>query len=238
MKKAKKSKTAFVKNALKVKSKKNAVKISVNDNSISKGLIIKDGDKTLFKTKNDNYAFVNKGTHEFSIAAAKKGKQGTATVKVEEVKLSKKLAKKYKIVSATVKHSDAQDLCERFDANLAEVNAKDISKILKDAKKLIASGLTEVWIDRVVKKEDNTFSYMPTILSLTTGEGQVDPDNLYTEVQEYARAKIAALPSAKESKKKYKKAYAKAQSKIRARMDKALDKKDKTTARAVLCRLD
>ena len=103
---------------------------------------------------------------------------------------------------------------------------------------MIESGVTEVWIDRVVKDDDSTFSYMPTILNLANGKDQVDPDELYTEVNNYAKERMSALPSAKESKKKYKKAYEKAQSKIRERMDKALDKKDKTTSRAVLCRFD
>ena len=231
---ARKAKIASVKKALKIKSKK-PVKITVNDNGIKKGLIINDAGNKLFKTKKDNYAIVDKGTHEFTIAAAKKGKEGTATVKVEEVKLSKRLAKKYKIVSATVKHSDAEDLCQRFDATLAEVKEKDIANLLKDAKKLIAAGVTQVWIDRVVKAEDNTFSYMPTILDLTNGEDKVDPDNLYASVSQYAQEKMDKLPS-KDEKKKYKKAHAKAQEKIRKRMDKALDKKDKTTPRAVLCR--
>jgi hypothetical protein len=232
---ARKGKIATVKGELKIKSKKNPVKISVEDNGISKGLIVNDNGKKLFKTPKHNYAIVNKGEHAFTIAANKKGKEGSASVKVEEVKLSKKIAKKYKFVSAAVKHSDAQSLCESFDGVLAEVKEKDIAKILKAAKKFTKVADTEVWIDRVIS--DESYSHFPTALNLTTGKAVVDPEALYTECEEYAQKQITAITADKKSKK-YKKALTKAQAKIRKHMDKALDGKDKTVARAVLCRFD
>ena len=235
-KKARKAKYATVKKTLNVKSKKHPIKITVLDNSISKGLVVKDDETSLFKTSKDNYAIVNKGAHKFSIAAAKKNKEGTASIKVETVQASKKIAKKYILISSTVKHSDAQELCERFGANLAEVKAKDMATILKKAKSYVEAGVTEVWIDRLIS-EDDSFSYLPTILNLSTGESEVDPDGLFTSISDYSTSKLAKLPDLK-NKKKYKKAYAKAQAKIRKLMDKALDKKDKTVPRAVFCRLD
>ena len=237
-KKARKQKFATVKNSLKVKSKK-PVMITVNDNSIKKGLVVMDGEKKLFKTPKKSYAIVNSGSHDFNIMANKKGKTGVASIQVQEVKVSKKLAKKYKIVSNMVLASDAQELCERFGGNLAEVKESDIKKLIKDAKKLISKGVSEVWIDRVIKKENDEFSYLPTILNLETSSSQADPDNVYGDVTEYAyNARQANKYSETEEKKKYKKESAKIEDKIRRFTDKALDKKDMTTPRAVLCRFD
>ena len=235
-KKARKSKYALVKNALKLKSKK-PIKVTVEANGIKKGLTVKDGDKKLFKVKDSKYAILKEGSHAISVAANKKKVEGTATIKVEEVKLSKKINKKFKIVSATVKAKDAQGLCERFGGNLAEIKEKDIKKIVKAAKKLVKAGIEEVWIDRLIKDDDN-YQYLPYALDLKEGKVTADPDNVYEEFSEYADKKIANIDVSKDKKKKYKKALEKVQTKIRKHIDKALDGKDETKPRAVLCRFD
>ena len=236
-KKAHKSKYATVKNALKLKSKK-PIKITVDTNGINKGLIVKDGDKTLFKVKKDSkYAIIKEGTHDLTIAANKKGVEGTASIKVEEVKISKKIAKKYKIVANTVKAKDAQDLCERFGGNLAEIKEKDIAKIVKAAKKLTKAGINELWIDRVIK-DDEEFEYLPYVLNLSDSTVVADPDNAYNDFTGYADKEMESIKGLKDNKKKYKKALKKVQVKIRKHMDKVLDGKDNTTPRAVLCRFD
>lgn len=213
--------------------------VSVEDNGMKKGLTVNADGEKLFKTTKKSYAIIDSGKHEIGIVANKKKVEGTASVKVEEVKLSKKIAKKYKLVSSAVKASDAQELCERFGGSLAEVKEKDIAKIVKAAKKLIEAGVTQVWIDRVIKEEDETFSYFPTALDLARSKDVVDPDNVYGGSETYASEQINAIKYDKDSqKKKYKKALAKAEAKIRKHMDKLLDGKDTTERRPVLCRFD
>ena len=181
----------------------------------------------LFKTKNDNYAIVDKGDHEFTIAAAKKGKEGTATVKVEEVKLSKRLAKRYKHVQCLRQITPMlKRLCQRYKGTLAEVR-KGYCRDPRDAKKLVAAGVKDVWIDRVVKADDNTFSYMPTVLNLETGKDEVDPDsNLYAKVSRIRQRKDGQTPSRDE--KKYKKRKETQKRSVKLVWTKALDKKDKS----------
>ena len=238
LKHAKKSKYASVKNSLKLKSKK-PIMITVNDNNIKKGLTITDNGSKLFKTPKTSYAIVEKGTHNVNVVANKKGKKGTATIKVQEVKLSKKIAGKYKIVSSAVQYKDAQDLCERFGGQLAEVKEKDIKKIVKAAEKLVKKGFNSLWIDRVVGEEDEVDTYLPTVLNLLTSKAQDDPENQYSKITEYAAEQINAIKYDKKTeKKKYNKAFAKVEAKIRKYSDKYLDKTDKSEPRPVLCRVD
>jgi hypothetical protein len=233
---ARKSKVATVKNALKLKSKK-PIKVTVDATGIKKGLVVKDGDKKILKVKGSNYAILKEGSHALTVAANKKKTEGSATIKVEEVKLSKKIAKKFKFVATAVKAKDAQELCERFGGSLAEIKEKDIAKIVKAARKMVEAGFEQVWIDRVVDKDE--FQYLPYALNLKKKEVIADPDQVYDDFNEYANKQLAAIKVTKdENKKKYKKAYSKAQAKIRKHMDKVLDGKDKTRPRAVLCRFD
>lgn len=233
---ARKSSVATVKNALKLKSKK-PIKVTVDATGIKKGLVVKDGDKKILKVKGSNYAILKEGSHALTVAANKKKTEGSATIKVEEVKLSKKIAKKFKFVATAVKAKDAQELCERFGGNLAEIKEKDIAKIVKAARKMVEAGFEQVWIDRVVDKDE--FQYLPYALNLMKKEVIADPDQVYDDFNGYANKQLAAIKVTKdENKKKYKKAYSKAQAKIRKRMDKVLDGKDKTRPRAVLCRFD
>lgn len=233
---SKKSKYAGVKNALKLKSKK-PVMITVNDNEIEKGLSIKDNGELVFKTPKTSYAIVEKGSHKISVAANKKGKKGTATIKVQEVKLSKKIAKKYKIIANAVQYKDASQLCESFDGTLAEVREKDIEKIVKAALKMSKNKFKSLWIDRVVMKDDKN-TYLPTVLDLEKSMAVDDPEDQYSYIAKISEKEIGAITVDKENKKKYKKALLKAEAKIRKLTDKALDKKDKSTPRPVLCRFD
>jgi hypothetical protein len=242
-KKARKQSTSSVKNVLKVKSKKHPVLVSVASN-LKKGVKVMDGSEVLFKSDKKSYAFLEpKESHAIAIAAMKKKVEGAAAIQLSEVKLGKKIGSKkyrYRFVNAPVQYTDAQELCERFDGTLAEVREKDIADIVKAAKKMVAKNSdAQAWISRVISKDGDNFSYLPTALNLADGSPVVDPDTHFADVVKYDE-KFEELKAQKDSmkSKKYKKAVAKLEKQARKKTEKALDKKDKSSRRVVLCRFD
>lgn len=227
---------ASVKNTLKVDSQK-PVKLTVNDNNIKGGLTVSVDKSPVFKTSSKSYTILNSGSHKIGIVANRHKKEGIASVQVEEIEPSRKIAGKYKFIPSTFKYEDAQAVCQRFGGYLATVSEEDIAKIVASAKKLVNAGKTQVWISRVINNKKYS-PKIPTVLDLTTGSEIVDPDHLYDDA-------IFGVENASELNVVYDTNYPTSvkvpfgdKLKEYRRWDYILHQEDPTTPRAILCRFN
>ncbi len=255
-KKSRKSKDATSKGALRFESKKSYI-LNVSSD-IRTGVEVTDYSSTIMKTNGKNardYVILNgRESHSIALKSSKDKKEGHALLRFEKIRVSSainggkgKKKRTYRIVNAPVVMSDAKNVCEMFNYELADIDPEDYETIATAAAKYVKQGRAQLWADSEFVSEAETSAEKKNRKHRLTsgiqipGVFDINSANLSPYANEISNQIYAAIATAQEAIHKDEKNDSKIRREYREKLQKLsqdfMGKQDPTYRRIVLCRV-